>query len=211
MYPAGLLPPAHHRRWLAGGGLRETELGGHPHRSRRDADARAGGHRRASRRPHRARGRVARAAGPGHPVPARHRPRGERAVGSLAVRPALWRGSRNAGAAGDHPRHRRRPCAPQPRLPSDRLASERRPRRIRGAAAHPRVRGPGAVVRRGAGGSAAHDGVHDAHAGARRVTMRSTSSSWRSTLRARGDRSAPIDPSSWRSASTTTAAGPSST
>ncbi len=71
----------------------------------------AGDHRRAARQPHGARRRVAGARRPREAVPARHRPRGERAVGSRAVGAALWRRPRDARAAGDHPRHRRRPRA----------------------------------------------------------------------------------------------------
>ncbi len=53
------------------------------------------------------------------------------------------------------------------------LAPQRRPRGVRRAAAHPRsASSSGDVVRGGARGSAAHDDVHDAHAGARPGTTR---------------------------------------
>ena len=54
---------------------------------------------------------VARAARPREALPARHRSRRERAVGSRAVGAPLRRRSRDAHPAGDHPRHRRRPRA----------------------------------------------------------------------------------------------------
>ena len=55
--------------------------------------------------------RLARAVGPREALPARHRSRGERPVGSRAVGAALRRRPRDAHPAGDHPRHRRRPRA----------------------------------------------------------------------------------------------------
>ena len=53
-------------------------------------------------------------------VPARHRSRRERAVGSRAVGAALRRRSRDARPAGDHPRHRRRARAQGARRPTRR-------------------------------------------------------------------------------------------
>ena len=77
-------------------------------------------HGRAARRSHRARGRLARAARPRDALSARHRPRGERALGSRAVGAPLRRRPRDPGAAGDHPRHRRRPHAEGARHPARR-------------------------------------------------------------------------------------------
>ena len=59
-------------------------------------------------------------------------------MGSRAVGAALRRRSRDAHPAGDHPRHRRRPRAQGARHRAGRLASQRRPRRVRRPAAHPR-------------------------------------------------------------------------
>ena len=72
-------------------------------------------------------------------------------VGSRAVGPPLRRRSGDPRPAGDHPGHRRRSRA-APSARSRGVAPERRPRRLRGAAAHPRVPRSGAVVRGRAGG-----------------------------------------------------------
>ena len=82
-----------------------------PHRAGASPPRASRRHRGAARQPHGARRRLARARRPREAVPARHRPRGERAVGSRAVGAPVWRRPRNARAAGDHPRHRRRPRA----------------------------------------------------------------------------------------------------
>ena len=94
-----------------------------------DARRQAVHHRGAARRSHGARGGLARASRPREAVPARHRSRGERAVGSRAVGAALRRRSRDAHPAGNHPRHRRRPRAEGARVGSGGLPPERRPRR----------------------------------------------------------------------------------
>ena len=109
--PAGLLPPAHLRRRLAGRELRAAELGRRADRAGADARRQAVHHRGAARRSLGARRGLARPARPRDAVPARHRSRGERAVGSRAVGAPVRRRSRNAHPAGDHPRHRRRPRA----------------------------------------------------------------------------------------------------
>ena len=105
---AGLLPPAHFGRRLAGGELRAPQLDGRADRAgddpRRPA-VRDGG---AARRSIGAGGGLAGAHGTRQAVPARHRPRGKRAVGSRALGPALRRRSRNPDPAGNPARHRRR-------------------------------------------------------------------------------------------------------
>ena len=106
--PAGLLPPGPLVGRLAAGDLREAELDGRADRAGDDRRREAVHHRGAARQPHGARGGVARARRPRHAVSARHGSRGERAVGSRAVGAPLRRRSRDARAAGDHPRHRRR-------------------------------------------------------------------------------------------------------
>ena len=102
-------------------------------------------------------------------VPARHRSRRERAVGSRAVGAPLRRRSRDAHPAGDHPRHRRRPRAARRSASSPAVFHLNEGHAgVRRAAAHPRSHRAGRVVRRRARGSAADDGLHDAHAGAGR-------------------------------------------
>ena len=105
---AGLLPPEPLVRRMAGGGLREAELDRRADRAGAHARRQAVRHRGAARQSHGARGGVARARRPREAVSARHRPRGERAVGSRAVGAPLRRRPRDARAAGNHPRHRRR-------------------------------------------------------------------------------------------------------
>ena len=142
-----------------------------------------------------------------HAVSARHRPRGERAVGSRAVGAPLRRRSRDAHPAGDHPRHRRRPRAEGARHRAGRLPPERRARRLRRAAAHPRS------------DRARRRSFDDALAEIRQTTMFTTHtpvpagprrvsvSAWsRSISPAAGARSAPTATGSSRSARTTTAA-----
>ena len=90
-------------------------------------------------------------------------------MGPRAVGAPLRRRPRNARSAGDHSGHRRRPGAQGSWRRSVGVSSERRPRRLRRAAAHSRFDRDGLVVRRGARGRAADDGVHDAHAGAGRA------------------------------------------
>ena len=114
-------------------------------------------------------------------VPARHGPRRERAAGSRAVRAALRRRSRDASAAGDHSRHRRRPRAARARHRAFRLAPERGARRVRRPSAHLRAHRRRHELRRGARGGAGGNDLHDAHAGRRRprripVRRRRTSS-----------------------------------
>ena len=70
---------------------------------------------------------------------ARHRPRAERAVGSRAVRAALRRRPGHAAAAGNRARPRRRAGAARARPHAGRVAPERRPRRVRRAAAAARL------------------------------------------------------------------------
>ena len=111
---AGILPPAHDQRRLAGGALRAHQLDRRADRSRAHARRQAVHHGGAARRSHGAGRGLARAARPRPAVPARHRPRGKRAVGSRAVGAPLRRRSRNPHPAGDHPRHRRRPRAARP-------------------------------------------------------------------------------------------------
>ena len=129
-----------------------------------DARRQAVRHGGPARRSHGAGGGVARAARPRHAVSARHGSRGERAVGSRALGAALRRRSRDARPAGDHPRHRRRPGAQGARLRARRVPPERRPRRVRRAAADPRSHRAGLELRRGARRDPADDGVHHAHA-----------------------------------------------
>ena len=105
---AGLLPPAHDQRRLAGGALRAHQLDRRADRNGDHAGRPAVHHRRAARRSHGARGGLARAARPRAAVPARHRSRRERALGSRAVGAPLRRRPRDAHPAGNHPRHRRR-------------------------------------------------------------------------------------------------------
>ena len=102
-----------------------------------------------------------------------------------AVGPALRRRSRDARPAGNRPRHRRRARAASARDRPGRLSPERRPRRVRRAAADPRSdrSADGASTRRSP--RCADDGLHDAHAGAGRATMRSRSTSSKSTSPAR--------------------------
>ena len=104
---------------------------------------------------------------------------------------AVWRRSRNAHPAGDHPRRRRRPRAEGARRRAGRVPPERRARRLRRPPAHPRSDRTGRVVRRRARGNPQHDGVHDAHAGAGRATTRFRSAWSRSISPAAGERSAP--------------------
>ena len=120
---AGLLPPAHDQRRLAGGALRAHQLDRRADRGGDHARRQAVHHRRAARRSHGAGRGVARAARPRAAVPARHRSRGERAVGSRAVGAALRRRSRDAHPAGNHPRHRRRARAARARHRSRRCGT----------------------------------------------------------------------------------------
>ena len=103
-----------------------------------DARRQAVRHRGAARRPIGARGGLARAPRPREALSARHRPRGERALGPRAVGAALRRRSRDARPAGDHPRHRRRARAEGARHRPGGLPPERRARRLRRPAADPR-------------------------------------------------------------------------
>ena len=79
------------------------------------------------------------------------------------------------------------------------------------AAAHPRSHRVGAVVRRGARGSAAHDGVHDAHAGAGRARRVPVQPGRDAPGRLLGHRSASTATGSCSSAPTTTGPDRSST
>ena len=105
---AGLLPPAHLERRLAAGTLRTHQLGRRADRNRDHARRQAVHHRGAARRPHGAGGGVARARRQRAALPARHRPRGKRAVGSRALGAPVRRRPRDAHPAGSDPRHRRR-------------------------------------------------------------------------------------------------------
>ena len=208
---AGLLPPDDLAGRLAAGGLRAPQLDRRSRRAGHSSRRQALHRRRSTRQPQRPGVGVEGAARARETVPARHRPRGERAVGPRAVGAALRRRPGDAHPAGDHPRHRRRPRAEGARTAAGGLAPQRRPRRLRRAAAHPRPDRTGSVVRSGAPGRAPDDDVHDAHArgrGPRRVSR----STWsRRISPARGARSAAIAISSWRSGTTTTAAGRCST
>ena len=86
------------------------------------------------------------------------------------------------------------------------LSPQRRARRVRRPAAHPRSVREGLELRRSARRSAAHDGVHDAYAGRRPGTTRFRSTWWKRTWPARGAISAATASGSSRSATTTTAA-----
>ena len=164
--PAGLLPPAHLRRRLAGGRLREAELGRCPDRAGTDA------RRRAVRSPP-CRSATARCSWPcgacawaaststcSTPTSKRTRPgigSSRRASTAATAKRASSRKSSSASAASAR---------------SARLAVTRpscistKAMRIRGAAAYPRIRRPGPVVRCGARRGPSHDRLHDAHAGA---------------------------------------------
>ena len=211
MYPQGYFHQHVSAEGLAGRVLRKAELGRCADRARNHARRPALRRRRAARRSIGPRRGVARAARAREAISARYRPRGERALGSAALGPPLWRRSRDAGPAGNHSRHRRRPRPPSARIDAVGLPSERRARGLRGAAADPRVHRRRQVVRRGARGSPAHDDLHDAHAGARPGTTRSRSTWSRNIWPAAGDRWATCDRDFSRSANTTTAAGRSST
>ncbi len=112
---AGLLPPERLVRRLAGRALSAPGLGRRPDRAGGHARRQAVHHRRAARPAHGARLGVARQARTHPSLPARHRPRGERALGSRAVGAPLRRRSRDPHPAGDHPGHRRRPRRARPR------------------------------------------------------------------------------------------------
>ena len=208
---AGLLPPDDLAGRLAAGSLRAAQLGRRADRAGDDARRQALRRRRAARQPQRARVGVAGPARAREAVSARHRSRGERAVGSRAVGAALRRRPRDAHPAGDHPRHRRRARAAGARLDAGGLAPERRPRRVRRAAAHPRPDRAGPVVRR----------RRSATCGGRRCSRR-TRRCRPATTRSRSTWSRRISPalgharhatatSSWRSGTTTTAAARCST
>ena len=108
--------------------------------------------------------------------PARHRSRGERAVGPRAVGAPLRRRPRDARPAGDHPRHRRRPRAEArwALTPAVCHLNEGHAA-LRRAAAHPRSHRArlDASIRRSEE-IRRDDGLHHAHAGAgraRRVSL----------------------------------------
>ena len=143
----------------------------------------------AARQSQRARLGVARAPRPREAVPARHRSRGERALGPRAVGAPVRRRSRNTRAAGNHPRHRRRARAEGHGGAAGGVAPERRARGIRRPAAHPRSDRAGRHVRLGARGSAAHDDLHHPHARCRPATTRSRSTSSKRIWRTHGARS----------------------
>ena len=90
-------------------------------------------------------------------------------MGSRAVGAPLRRRSRDARAAGDHPRHRRRARAEGAGLRSRRSTTSTKamPRSSCCSASATCARA-GCELRGRARRSAAHDGVHDAHAGGRR-------------------------------------------
>ena len=172
---AGLFPPAPVRGRLAGGKLREAELGRRADRTGADAGRQAVHHRGAARRSVGAGRRLAGSHGPREALPARHGSRRERALGPRAVGAALRRRPRNADAAGNHPRHRRRARVESARREPRRVPSQRRARRLRRAAAHPRSHRAGLVVRRRARRDSPDDDVHDAHARAGRTRRVSVS------------------------------------
>ncbi len=180
---AGLLPPAHDQRRLAGRTLRAHQLDRRADRNRDHARWPPVRGRRAARRPHRAGRGVARAPRPRQAAAARHRSRGERAVGSRVVGAALRRRSRNPHPAGNHPRHRRRAGAAPDGHRADRVPPQRRPRGVRRAAAHPRNDRAGPFVRRCARRSQALDGLHHAHPGPRRTRRVSISARRKAPVR----------------------------
>ena len=145
-------------------------------------------------------------------VPARHRSRRERAVGSRAVGAALRRRSRNAHPAGDHPRHRRRPRAARRSASSPAVFHLNEGHA--GFVVLQRIRDlieQGASFDDGARGDPPDDDLHDAHAGAGRPRRVSVPPGREASRRAAGARSAPTAIASSRSARTTTAAARSST
>ena len=211
MYPQGYFHQIGLAGRLAAGNLRAPQLGRRSGRAGHAPRRQALHRRRAARQPQRAGVGVAGAARAREAVPARHRSRGERAVGPRAVGAALRRRPRDPHPAGDHPRHRRRPRAEGARTAAGGLAPQRRPRRVRRAAAHSRPDRTGPVVRSGARRRAPDDDVHDAHAGAggpRRVPVQPG----RDPSRRRVGHARHLSRcSSWRSGTTTTAAGRCST
>ena len=139
-----------------------------------------------------ARRRLARAPRPRQAVPARHRSRGERAVGSRAVGAPLRRRSRDAHPAGNHPRHRRRPRAARRSASSPAVFHLNEGHAgVRRAAAHPRAhraRAPASTTRsRRSAGRRSSRRTRRCRPG----TTRSRSTSSRSISPAAGARSAP--------------------
>ena len=128
-------------------------------------------------------------------------------MGPRAVGAPLRRRPRDAPAAGDHPRHRRRARAARARHHAGRLAPQRRPRGVRRAAAHPRAdrAGPARSTRRSTRCAARRSSRRTRRC--RPDTTRSRSTWSRQHLAGCvGHRSATTASSSWRSGTTTTAA-----
>ena len=144
-------------------------------------------------------------------VSARHGSRGERALGPRAFGAALWRRSRDARPAGDHPRDRRRPRAAGAGPDAGDLSTSTKampPSSCCSASASGSTPGGISTAR------SPRCGRRPSSPHTRRCRQDTTRfpSSWsRSTWQAAGARSASIAPGSWRSASTTTAAARSST
>ena len=173
---AGLLPPAHLRRRLAGGKLRAAELGRRADRAGADRRRQAVHHGGAARRPHGARRGLARARSAASrstcstPTSKRTR-RGtascRRASTAATAKRACSRRSSSASAASA----RLKALGSSPaRLPPQRRAR----RRSSCCSASAISIEQGAVVRRGARRDAPDHDLHDAHAGAcrpRRVSV----------------------------------------
>ena len=154
---------------------------------------------------------VARASGPHEALSAGHRARGERALGSGAVGPPLRRRQRDPGPAGDHPRHRRRAGVAGAGIGPRPLASQRGPRGVRGARAHPGICWtPVAASRRRWPTSGGRQSSRPTRR-CRPATMPSRSISWRRTSPAAGDRWESTGPRFWPSDSTTPGAARCST
>ena len=169
MYPQGYF----HQHVSADGWqqeeLRTARLGRCAHRAGAAARRHALRRRRAAGRPHGAGRRLAGPRRPRPPVPARHGPGGERALGPRAVGAPLRRQPGDAHPAGDRPGPRRRPRAARAGHRADGVAPQRGTRRLRRPAAHPRVSSSsGLRFDEALRGGAAHHGLHDAHAGAGR-------------------------------------------
>ena len=207
---AGLLPPARLARRLAAGSLRAAQLGRRADRAAPHARRQAVHRRRCRSATRSVLVQVWRsAARPRDAAPARHRSRGERAVGSRAVGAPLRRRPRHAPPAGNHPRPRRRAARCGARPAARGLAPQRRPRRVRRAAADPRL------------ASSRARSWDDALEEVRRTTVFTTHTPVpaghdafpfhlveTASRRLLGHRSAATATRSWRSATTTTAAGP---
>ncbi len=209
---AGLLPPERLAGRLAEGGLRAPQLGRRADRAGADARRQAVRHRRAARQPHGARRRCGGSGSGACTLYLLDTDLEENAPWDRELSARLYGGDRETriqqeiilGIGGVRALkalgHR-----------AGRLAPQRRPRGVRRAAADPRPDRARRDVRVGARGSPADDDLHHPHAGAgrpRRVPVQPGRDPSRRRLgHARRDRAT----RSWRSATTTTAAGRCST